>query len=92
MDRLIASLLALLACMTPAFAQQVGQFQIVPLPKGNAGCCDQDALVIDTVNGHVWEWQRTPTGKGNEITVLQYQGQTDLNRNFINGKAAPPWR
>jgi hypothetical protein len=79
---------ALMIMAGSAMAQQIGQFQVVPLPKGSEGCCSHDALIVDTVTGHLWKWTSGMDAQGKGVEVLRYQGQAIPNKMFINGN--PP--
>ena len=63
------TILAVLALASPApsaLAQQVGQYDVHLLPSKGDGA-HRHALIVDTKNGYVWEWE--------ESTGLRWQGQ-----------------
>jgi len=57
------------------FAQEIGRYQVVPLPKGQ----DEPihALIIDTKEGHIWTWDQYNREKGTSKVgrYLIYQGK-----------------
>lgn len=56
------------------FAQEIGRYQVVALPKGEGEPIH--ALIIDTKEGHLWTWDEYPrTGKGKVGRYLIYQGK-----------------
>ena len=58
--------LALASLAPSALAQQVGQYDLYLLPAKGDGA-HRHALIVDTKNGYVWEWE--------ESTGLKWQGQ-----------------
>ena len=74
----------LLLPISAAHAQKIGQFQVVPLDRG-------DALILDTTNGNVWHWMQMPSSGGDKKTteVLRYQGQAQPQMSFVDGKPVP---
>ena len=64
-----AAILAALVCpvLAPsAVAQEVGQYDVYLLPSRGDGS-HRHALIVDTKNGYVWEWEET--------AGLKWQGQ-----------------
>jgi hypothetical protein len=61
-----------------AMAQEVGQFQIVPIPQPTEAL----ALILDTKNGHLWQWSRAPTVLGTAVSVVEYQGQLTPGQSY----------
>jgi len=62
----ILAALVVLALAPSALAQQVGQFDVYLLPSRGGGA-HPHALIVDTKNGYVWEWEET--------IGLKWQGQ-----------------
>jgi len=62
----ILAALILPALAPSALAQQVGQYDVYLLPSRGDGA-HRHALIVDTKNGYVWEWEET--------TGLKWQGQ-----------------
>ena len=62
----IFAALIVLALAPSALAQQVGQYDVYLLPSRGDGAHPR-ALIVDTKNGYVWEWEET--------TGLKWQGQ-----------------
>jgi len=62
----IFAALVLPALATSAVAQEVGQYDVYLLPSKGDGA-HRHALIIDTKNGYVWEWEET--------AGLKWQGQ-----------------
>jgi len=72
----ILTALALLAVASSAVAEEVGQYDVYLLPsRGDEA--HRHALIIDTKNGYVWEWEET--------AGLKWQGQA------IPGKNSAPF-
>jgi len=62
----ILAALSLSALAPPAVAQEVGQYGVYLLPSRGDGA-HRHALIVDTKNGYVWEWDET--------AGLKWQGQ-----------------
>ena len=62
----IFAALVLPALATSAVAQEVGQYDVYLLPSKGDGA-HRHALIVDTKNGYVWEWEET--------AGLKWQGQ-----------------
>ena len=62
-----------LSVASPVMAQEVGQYQVVPLPhlQGEG----HYALILDTKNGHLWEWEQLPNSQGMIVYGVRCQGQ-----------------
>jgi hypothetical protein len=71
---LIAALAASgIASVSPVMAQEIGQYQAVPLSQSAGGQITR-ALILDTKNGHIWEWSIFTTDNG-PYSILRYQGK-----------------
>ena len=62
----ILAALVLPALAPSAVAQEVGQYDVYLLPLRGDGA-HRHALIVDTKNGYVWEWEET--------AGLKWQGQ-----------------
>jgi hypothetical protein len=70
----VAILLSLAAHAVCA-ADEIGRYQAVPLPK-SGNDVTQSVVVIDTKEGHLWEWASTPAfGQTPGGFYLRYQGR-----------------
>jgi hypothetical protein len=63
----ILAAVVLSALAPSAIAQEVGQYNVYLLPSRGDGASHRHALIVDTKNGYVWEWE--------EATGLKWQGQ-----------------
>jgi hypothetical protein len=66
----ILAALVLPALAPSAVAGEVGQYAVVMFPRSNAP--ETRALIVDTKNGNVWEWNERASGYSPR---LFYQGQ-----------------
>jgi hypothetical protein len=74
MKRLIAVVAASgIASFSPVMAQEIGQYQAVPLSQSAGGRIIR-ALILDTKNGHIWEWSNFTTNYG-PYSILRYEGK-----------------
>jgi hypothetical protein len=83
--KIILTLVLVLLPIGAAHAQkpgQLGQFQAMPLNKG-------DALILDTTNGNVWHWMQVLSTEGKTTEVLRYEGQAQPQMSFVDGKPVP---
>ncbi|HKJ22230.1 MAG TPA: hypothetical protein VKA13_04010 [Gammaproteobacteria bacterium] len=54
----------------------VGRYQIVRLIEGDQN--HAAVMILDTANGHLWEWRERPTGKGSEAkAAVIYMGHVE---------------
>ena len=56
-------------------ADEVGRYQVVALPKTDT-VSYQSVIVLDTKEGHIWEWSAQPSyGSSAGGYYLRYQGK-----------------
>jgi hypothetical protein len=73
--------LLVLAPTPQTMAQEIGQYAIATFPPGGNDAYSH-ALIIDTKNGHVWEWISQPAMSGRQaFQGLIYQGQVVPGKN-----------
>lgn len=54
----------------------VGRYQMIRLVKGDQSRAA--VMILDTANGHLWEWQETTTAKGSEgRAAITYLGRLE---------------
>jgi hypothetical protein len=60
----------------PAHADDsVGRYQMVTIPS-NTGSFDSRVMILDTRDGHLWQWWETPTaGSGGNNAGITYLGK-----------------
>jgi hypothetical protein len=57
------------------------QYQIVTLPQAQGQ--GRAALILDTKNGHLWEWASLPDMRGVIMNSITYQGQMAPGQSFF---------
>ncbi len=60
---LFAAAIVLAGTVRPAAADEVGRYQMVALPN-HPGSFDSRVLILDTRDGHLWQWWEVPTVGG----------------------------
>jgi hypothetical protein len=60
----------------PAIAQEaIGRYQMVPL-ESKPGSFDTRVMILDTSEGHLWQWWETPSiGGGSPSSGVTYLGK-----------------
>ncbi len=87
--------LAVLFATAPAVAQEpVGRYQMVPL-EAKPGSFDTRVMILDTSDGHLWQWWETPSiGGGTPSSGITYLGKVGPGASAAGtasaGRAAPP--
>lgn len=95
--RLLAVPLALAAisAISTAHAQEaIGRYQMLPL-GAKPGSFDTRVMILDTSEGHLWQWWETPSiGGGTPSSGITYLGKVGPGASAANGgpsnHPAPP--
>ena len=68
--------LAVMFATAPAMAQEaIGRYQMVPL-ETKPGSFDTRVMILDTSEGHLWQWWETPSiGGGSPSAGITYLGK-----------------
>jgi hypothetical protein len=91
----ISLALAALSAISPAHAQEaVGRYQMVPL-GAKPGSFDTRVMILDTSEGHLWQWWETPSiGGGTPSSGITYLGKVGPGATAAGtasaGHTAPP--
>ncbi len=89
--------LALGAVLSPALsarADDIGRYQMVPLPA-NPGSFDSRVMILDTREGHLWQWWEAPAvGSGSGGAGITYLGKVSpgasIGETIPARRAGPP--
>ncbi len=87
--------LAAMFAIAPAMAQEaIGRYQMVPL-ETKPGSFDTRVMILDTSEGHLWQWWETPSiGGGSPSSGITYLGKVGPGAaaagKASDGHAAPP--
>jgi hypothetical protein len=73
---------SIIAIATLAFgsanAQQIGRYQMVPIPRGPNSLIDE-VVVLDTTSGDMWSWSESPAyGNSPGFNGIKYLGRTTV--------------